>query len=93
MMVLKVKIKPTTQQHQMMKQWIGTSQLMFNRALDLVRKGEKVSKKLRTKLVTKKSVKEGGGMAQEDTKLCEARRGHSIDKCIQNKLCKEEDNK
>ena len=32
---------------------------MFNRALDLVRKGEKVSKKLRTKLITKKSVKKG----------------------------------
>mmetsp|Transcript_23562 Transcript_23562/g.32962 ORF Transcript_23562/g.32962 Transcript_23562/m.32962 type:complete len:192 (+) Transcript_23562:1-576(+) len=58
-MVMKVRMKPTQEQREVLKQWIGTSRLMYNRALDLVRGGEKINfQTLRNKLVPKKNIDE-----------------------------------
>lgn len=59
-MMMKVKMKPTKEQKEILKQWIGTSRLMYNRALDLVRKGEKINfQSLRNQLALNHTIKKG----------------------------------
>jgi putative transposase len=52
---LKIRILPTSEQKEILKQWIGTSRLMYNRALALVRNGERINAyELRDKLIHSK---------------------------------------